>query len=114
MGTPEFVDLAFDFETRRAGFDGIIVEAKSGDQRFKDTVAQLRTYRAARPRAPGGRYLIWGIVENPDQLGATFEDFRREFVAANKAADVWVFSSADAIPIVLSAAFGTPLPKRAT
>jgi hypothetical protein len=28
--TPQFVDLAFDFETTRAGFDGIIMEAKSG------------------------------------------------------------------------------------
>jgi hypothetical protein len=23
VGTPEFVDLAFDFESRRAGFDGL-------------------------------------------------------------------------------------------
>ena len=50
-----------------------------------------------------------GIVEDPDQRDATFEEFQTEF-AENKADDVWVFSSANAIPTVLSAALGTALP----
>jgi hypothetical protein len=110
---PKFVDLAVDFETRRAGFDGILIEAKSGNQQYGETVAQLRTYRAARQRRPCGRYLIWGVVENSDQLDKTFDDLQRIFAAANKADDVWVFSSADAIPMVLSAAFGTEPPQSA-
>ena len=113
VGIPRLVDLAFDFETKRAGFDGIIIEAKSGNQEYDKTVAQLRTYRAARPRGPCGRYLIWGVVETPGQVEATFEHLQRIFAAANKADDVWVFSSADAIPMVLSAAFGTEPPQSA-
>lgn len=106
--TPKFVDLAFDFETRRAGFDGIIIEAKSGTQQYEQTVAQLRTYRLARPRRQGCRYLVWGIVENPER-DATPDELRRMFAAADQDDDVWVFSSANAIPIVLSAVFGTEL-----
>jgi hypothetical protein len=110
VGIPQFVDLAFDFETSRAGFDGIIIEAKSRNPQYEKPVAQLRTYRAARP---GGRYIIWGIVENPDRPDKTFDEFQRIFAAANNAADVWVFSSADAIPMVLNAAFGTEPPQSA-
>lgn len=60
---PRFVDLAFEFEAKRAGFDGLIIETKSGAQQFDDTIAQLRTYRAAGPQMAGGRYVIWGVVE---------------------------------------------------
>jgi hypothetical protein len=109
VSTPKRVDLRFEFEATRAGFDGIIIEAKSGIQRYDDTVAQLRAYRAAR--RPGGRYLIWGVVENPVGSSKTLEDLRGRFAAANKIADVWVFSSADAIPVVLSAALGTEPPQ---
>jgi hypothetical protein len=101
---PKFIDLGFDFETTREGFNGLIIEAKSGSQQYDDTVAQLRTYRLARPRRAGGRYLIWGIVENRDRPDATIDDLNSMFTAADKTTDVWVFSSADAIPAVLSAA----------
>jgi hypothetical protein len=101
---PRFIDLAFDFAIRREGLDGIIVEAKSGGQQYEHTIAQLRTYRAARPRLPGARLLIWGIVEKPDRPDATFEKLRSMFANAETDSDVWVFSSADSIPTVLEAA----------
>jgi len=52
-GIPQFVDLAFDFDEPRAGFDGLIVEAKSGVQPYRHAVAQLRTYeKRVRARHP--------------------------------------------------------------
>jgi hypothetical protein len=106
--TPQFVDLAFDFETTRAGFDGIIMEAKSGAQRYEHTVGQLRTYRSARHRPRGGRYLVWGVIERlGDEREATFDELRDIVAAADQEADLWVFSSGDAISTVLSAVFGT-------
>jgi hypothetical protein len=113
VGIPRFIDLAFDFETSRANFDGLIIEAKSGAQQYEHTVAQLRTYRLARFRRLGSRYLIWGIVEKPDRPDATFAEFHSMFAAADKTDDVWVFSSADAIPTVLSAILGTKTQKSA-
>jgi hypothetical protein len=110
LRVPRFVDLAFEFETNRAGFDGIIIEAKSGSQQYENTLPQLRTYRAARTRAPGHRYLIWGIVENPDRPDISHEGLRRLLVDANQSADAWVFSSANAISLVLRAVFNTPDP----
>jgi hypothetical protein len=101
---PRFIDLSFDFVSRRAGFDGIIVEVKSGSQQYEHTVAQLRTYRAARPRRRGARFLIWGIVEQPDVPDASLEILTQLFREADRASDVWVFSSAEAIPTVLEAA----------
>jgi hypothetical protein len=106
VGIPKFVDLAFDFDEPRAGFDGIIVEAKSGSQVYRDTVAQLRTYRAARPRRPGSRYLVWGVIEGPEPLETTRDHLARALASANLAEDMWLFSNADAIGVVLSAVLG--------
>jgi hypothetical protein len=103
LATAKRIDITLEFKPRRADFDGVIVEAKSGAQQYDDTVAQLRTYRAARPRRPGSRYLVWGIVQKPQKVDATAEVFEKLFAAADKAADVWVFSSADAIATVLTA-----------
>jgi hypothetical protein len=102
---PRRVDLAFDFEPPRSGFDGLIIEAKSGSQQFEHTLAQLLAYRAARPRRIGSRYLIWGIVDAPDRPDLTFGHFQSIFAGAGNG-DVWVFSSAEAIPVVLKAAIG--------
>jgi len=67
-------------------------------------VAQLRTYRAARPRVCGSRYLVWGIVENSDRPDLTVEELKTWFANASEARDVWVFSSFNAITEVLQAA----------
>jgi hypothetical protein len=109
---PEYVDLAFDFDASRFGFDGLIVEVKSGSQQYDATVAQLRTYRAARPRRSGSRYLIWGIVERPDAPEAIEDQLARVVSKAADEEDLWVFSGADDIGVVLRAVFGDlqPLP----
>ena len=106
LRTPKRVDLAIDFNQKMGGFDGLIVESKSGSQEYTDALAQLRTYRAARQRKPGARYLIWGIVEAPARE-ATVQDVRDMLLEAQETDDVWVFSSADAIPVVMDSALGT-------
>jgi hypothetical protein len=105
LRVPSNVDLAFEFDRPRGGLDGMIVEAKSGAQGFDAAVPQLRAYRRARPRRPGSRYLVWGVVETqpldapltPAQLDAV----RR--TAASGTGDVWMFSGAASIPDVLNA-----------
>jgi hypothetical protein len=106
IGIPQFVDLAFDFDEPRNGLDGLIVEAKSGTQLYRHAVAQLRTYRAARPRRPGSRYLVWGIVERVDGPELTPDQVRQALAAAVDQDDVWLFSSADSIGVALTAIFG--------
>jgi hypothetical protein len=102
---PRFIDLVVDFDSPLGGFDGVIVEAKSGTQEYDATVAQLRTYRNARPRHAGTRYLLWGIVKEaagPEPANAV----RQVIDAARGCEDVWVFSTADDVPKVLDAIFG--------
>ena len=109
VGIPHFVDLAFDFDEPRTGFDGLIVEVKSGTQPYRNAVAQLRTYRAARRRRPGSRYLVWAIVEGPSDLERTRDQVKRVLAATDNGDDVWLFSSADAIDAVLDTVFGRPV-----
>lgn len=108
--TPQTIDIAFDFDETRAGFDGIILEAKSGGQQYGAAVPQLRVYRAARPRRPQSRYLVWGIIEKPERPDTTSYQVWQALSAASPAEDVWLFSSADAIPTVLEAVFGSKQP----
>jgi hypothetical protein len=102
---PGLVDLAFDFPDRRNGFDGILVEAKSGSQEYASTVAQLRIYAQARERRHGSRYLLWGIVERSN-ADATPEQVLKMIRGADQHGDVWVFSSADRISEILGLIFG--------
>jgi hypothetical protein len=80
-GEPGFVDVVFDFDRRIAGFDGIIVEAKSGSQQYsRDAVAQLRTYR--RPAAPG-RLPLPG-VGNCERMNASDGPFGNQTASPSK------------------------------
>jgi hypothetical protein len=102
---PTYVDVAFEFDEPLSGLDGIIAEAKSGSQGFNASVSQLRTYRRARPRRAGARYLLWGIVENPPS-DAPFTPLHVDALrraAASGNGDVWAFSCAEQIRDVLNA-----------
>jgi hypothetical protein len=101
VSIPRRIDLAFDFDTTWNGFDGLIVEAKSGSQGYDKTISQLRTYRAARSRRSGSRYLVWGIVEDPEGPDTTREHIATLLEHANRTDDLWLFSSAAVIPVVL-------------
>ena len=106
VSIPKYIDLAFDFRVPRAGFDGLIVEAKSGSQQYGQAVAQLRTYRSARQRRPGSRYLVLGIVESPNDPELTRDELAGFIAAAPSAEDLWLFSGADGIERTLMAVFG--------
>jgi len=88
------------FDEPRAGFDGVLVEAKSGDsQSPHDTIYQLKAYRAALKTPSRQRLLISGITKAPVE--------RREPLPVSPSAvaepiDHWVFSSADDIGTVLA------------
>lgn len=105
VGTPKYVDIAFEFVKPMSGFDGIIVEAKSGAQQYGDAVAQLRTYQGSRARRPGARYLVWGIVQGPVVSDATADRVMKVASSAPADEDVWMFSSADGIDAVLKTLF---------
>ncbi len=66
---PKFADGYLEFDNQFNGFHGILVEAKSGQNREAgDTVYQLKALLAAiRKEMNGGRFLILGIVENSDR-----------------------------------------------
>jgi hypothetical protein len=84
----------------------LIVEAKSGSQQYGQAVAQLRTYRCARQRRPGSRYLVLGIVENPNDPELTRDELTCFIAAAPTAEDLWLFSGPDGIETTLMAVFG--------
>lgn len=109
LGVPQRVDLVFDFGSPRRGIDGLLVEAKSGNQGFDAAVAQLRVYRTARPRRVGTRYLVWGIVEQSESGAITDSqrDWLRRKIDGGEG-DVWVFSTADSIGAVLGLLGGAP------
>lgn len=107
------IDLAFDFQPPLNGFDGIIVETKSGNQGPKETVGQLVLYRNLRPRRKASRYMLWGIVERAPNC--PIGDRQREWLrraSEHAEGDLWAFSDAESIDVVLSAALKKP-PTRA-
>lgn len=94
---PKYIDVLVEFDTPRGGFDGVLIEAKSGSQQPDAAILQLRAYRAAL-RADGyKRLLVWGVVEAswPWVLPASSE--------LNAEEDLWVFSDASRIGDVLRA-----------
>jgi hypothetical protein len=89
---PRRADLLIQLTTPRGGFQGLLVECKSGAVEVKETIYQLLVYRSALRRRFPGRLLVWGIVETP---------FPPAFPVAESSSDCWIFSSADHIPAVL-------------
>ena len=105
LGVPTQVDLAFEFDEPRNGIAGILVEAKSGGQTFENAVPQLRTYRSARPRRSGARFLVWGVIERSPTGAPSAEQLewlRR--TTREGTGDVWAFSDVDSVDVVIEAA----------
>lgn len=99
---PVEADIVLRFEPPRSGFDGILIEVKSGGPQYKQTVMQLQTYR----RALGiGRFLVLGVVEHPRQGSITDAqlDWIRAQANATPPRDVWAFTAADDLPAILDA-----------
>lgn len=97
---PKFADGYLKFDTRFNGFSGVLVEAKSGQNRETgETIYQLKSLLAAiRKEMNGERFLILGIVENSDKDNNLKE--YTEFLSnkyAHSENDVWCFLKADEI-----------------
>ena len=92
LNPPRRLDLLLTFDKPRAGFSGILIECKSGDQTAENTIYQLLVYRSSLRRRLG-RLLVWGIIETP-RAAAMYP--------ASPTSDHWVFSGADQIPAVLA------------
>jgi hypothetical protein len=100
---PSRADGWLVFASPHAGFHAILLEAKSGSQPFDAAIHQLKCYRAAlKPQAPG-RILVWGIVEQAEDIELIKDslDQLREDASTRVHEDLWVFSSAEHIHNVL-------------
>lgn len=101
--------LGAAIERQHAGFDGMLIEAKSGAQQFGATLAQLQTYHAVLRKRHGGRWLVWGVIENhPDGTSITEEQESEVHSAGTGQAivagdSVWIFFTADDIDAVMKA-----------
>ena len=92
---PRRFDALVTFDKPRAGFHGILLEAKSGAQSFADTVHQLKAYRAALREQLPGPLLVWGLVEGGGDRTKAFDvGALREGAAERKEGqDLWLFTS---------------------
>lgn len=92
---PRRFDALVTFDKPRAGFHGILLEAKSGAQSFADTVHQLKAYRAALREQLPGPLLVWGVVEGGGDRTKAFDvGALREGAAERKEGqDLWLFTS---------------------
>ena len=88
---PARIDGLFQFEHTRAGFAGILLEAKSGSQDPDAAIFQLKCYRAALRENLPRPLIIWGIVEK--QMEGAGQIVTRD----DGTGDIWIFSSADRI-----------------
>ena len=103
FGVHQAIDLFIPLHPPRGGYDGILIECKSGGQQAAATIEQLTAYRAALRCRGVARCLIWGLLETPKQGAITPEQL--VWLRARPAVgDTWVFSGADDIGRVLEAA----------
>lgn len=101
---PKITDLILHFEAPRNGFDGVLIEAKSGGVQYRDAVWQLQVYRRALEAIRPRRMLVMGVSENPNQGRLTPEQL--EWIGSHAATpgDVWAFCGAADIAGVLKSA----------
>jgi hypothetical protein len=92
------------FASPQAGFHSILLEAKSGSQAFDAAIHQLKCYRAALKSHAPGRILVWGIVEQAEDIKIVKDSLHqlRDDASARANEDLWVFSSAEYIQDVLT------------
>ncbi|MCA9548213.1 MAG: hypothetical protein KC613_27605, partial [Myxococcales bacterium] len=103
VNLPTRSDLWIGFDRPRGGFDGVLVEVKSGGPQYRDTVLQLQTYRHALPDAEVQRALVLGVVEQPAQ--GPLRPSQAAWLAAQASGtdDVWAFCGPDDLAAVLAA-----------
>lgn len=97
---PKYVDLWVEFDQPRGGFAAILVEAKSGGQSPDSALLQLLAYRSVLRSRIHGRLLVWGIVER-DLADTEAALSSSNLSQTDPSEDLWAFSSADQIPLVM-------------
>ncbi|WP_394823739.1 hypothetical protein [Pendulispora albinea] len=101
VGCPERIDGWLVFDQPRRGFGGVVLEAKSGKQDVKDSIAQLRVYRATIKRMDPRPLIVWGIAEQesrPELAEHAYAQLQKDVAARSPEGggdDVWVFSGVD-------------------
>lgn len=102
---PRRFDALVTFDKPRAGFHGILLEAKSGAQSFADTVHQLKAYCAALREQLPGPMLVWGVVEGGGDRTKEFNRYALEEAVKvrEEGADLWLFTSEGEIGEALEA-----------
>lgn len=101
---PKRTDLILHLDPPRNGFDGVLIEAKSGGVQYRSAIWQLQIYRRALEGIRPRRMLVVGVSENPAQGRLT--PAQAEWIAAEARTpgDVWAFCGADDLGGVIAAA----------
>jgi hypothetical protein len=97
---PIRLDVLLVFDRPRAGFKGILIEAKSGDQLPDRALWQLKCHRAVLNARGLKPLLIWGLAEQ----GALWTGVVS--AVSDVTADRWLFSRAESILQALTEVFG--------
>jgi hypothetical protein len=97
---PSRLDVLLEFDRPRAGFKGILIEAKSGEQVSDAALWQLKCYRAVLNAQGVQPLLIWGLAEQ----GAPWVALSR--AGSDVTQDRWLFSRGDSIRQALTELFG--------
>lgn len=101
---PKITDLILHFDRPRNGFDGVLIEAKSGGVQYRRAVWQLQIYRRALEAIRPRRMLVLGVSENPNQGRLTPAQTEWVRAEAETPGDVWAFCGPDDLHNVLVAA----------
>jgi hypothetical protein len=91
---PHIVDGYLALAEPRGGFDGVLIEAKSGAQAPHDAYLQLEVYRAVLKAEGAGRLLVLGVIEGLEPQVIAPETERPDD-------DLWVFCAPEALGRVL-------------
>jgi hypothetical protein len=100
VGLPQRVDALVLFDKTRRGFRGLLIEVKSGSQRYDASLHQLKCYRAALASTIQGPLIVWGITEEGDAAHWIAQESPQ--VPAQALDDLWLFSPASAISTALA------------
>jgi hypothetical protein len=104
IGLPRRLDAAILFDESINGYDGIIIEAKSGERKFRSCIFQLASYRSAIRSIRSGKFVLLGITEyskDPFLIDELVDHIKN----APSTEDLWLFLPAESIDTVMNLVF---------
>lgn len=90
---PRRIDLLVELEAEQTGFDAMLIEVKSGEQKADSALWQLKAYRAALAARGAHRCVVWIIAESQRPLAE--EDLSWIEASVTEGGDVWLVSNHD-------------------